>query len=166
MNRLTSIALACAALALPLGTLAAGAPAAMSQQNIVQVAASNPQFSTLVSLVKKAGLVKALSAQAKLTVFAPTNAAFAAVPKATLAKLAANRSLLIKVLEYHVVKGQVLAAQVVKLRSAKTLEGSSVKITVKGGNVYVNKAKVVKTDVRASNGVIHVINSVLIPPGA
>jgi len=166
MNRLTSIALACAALALPLGTLAAGAPAAMSQQNIVQVAASNPQFSTLVSLVKKAGLVKALSAQAKLTVFAPTNAAFAAVPKATLAKLAANRSLLIKVLEYHVVKGQVLAAQVVKLRSAKTLEGSSVKITVKGGNVYVNKAKVIKTDVRASNGVIHVINSVLIPPGA
>ena len=166
MNRLTSIALACAALALPLGTLAAGAPAAMSQQNIVQVAASNPQFSTLVSLVKKAGLVKALSAQAKLTVFAPTNAAFAAVPKATLAKLAANRSLLIKVLEYHVVKGQVLAAQVVKLRSAKTLEGSSVKITVKGGNVYVNKAKVIKTDLRASNGVIHVINSVLIPPGA
>ena len=166
MNRLTSIALACAALALPLGTLAAGAPAAMSQQNIVQVAASNPQFSTLVSLVKNAGLVKALSAQAKLTVFAPTNAAFAAVPKATLAKLAANRSLLIKVLEYHVVKGQVLAAQVVKLRSAKTLEGSSVKITVKGGNVYVNKAKVIKTDVRASNGVIHVINSVLIPPGA
>jgi len=166
MNRLTSIALACAALALPLGTLAAGAPAAMSQQNIVQVAASNPQFSTLVSLVKKAGLVKALSGPAKLTVFAPTNAAFAAVPKATLAKLAANRSLLIKVLEYHVVKGQVLAAQVVKLRSAKTLEGSSVKITVKGGNVYVNKAKVIKTDVRASNGVIHVINSVLIPPGA
>jgi len=166
MNRLTSIALACAALALPLGTLAAGAPAAMSQQNIVQVAASNPQFSTLVSLVKKAGLANALSGPAKLTVFAPTNAAFAAVPKATLAKLAANRSLLIKVLEYHVVKGQVLAAQVVKLRSAKTLEGSSVKITVKGGNVYVNKAKVIKTDVRASNGVIHVINSVLIPPGA
>jgi len=167
MNRLTSIALACAALALPLGTFAASTPAAAaSSQNIVQVAASNPQFSTLVSLVKRAGLVEALSGSTKLTVFAPTNAAFAAVPKATLAKLAANKSLLIKVLEYHVVKGKVLAARVVKLHSAKTLEGANVKIAVKGGRVYVNKAKVIKTDVKASNGVIHVINSVLIPPGA
>ena len=132
----------------------------------MQVAASNPQFSTLVSLVKKAGLVGALEGPGKLTVFAPTNAAFAAVPKATLAKLAANKALLIKVLEYHVVKGEVLASQVVKLHSAKTLEGASVAIRVSGGSVYVNKAKVIKTNVKASNGVIHVINGVLLPPGA
>ncbi len=161
MNRLISVALACAALA-----LAASTPAAASSQNIVQVAASNPQFSTLVSLVKKAGLVRALSGPAKLTVFAPTNAAFAAVPRATLAKLAADRGLLTKVLEYHVVKGRVLAAQVVKLHSAKTLEGASVKISARGGRVYVNTSKVIRTDIRASNGVIHVINAVLLPPGA
>ena len=166
MNRLTSKWLACLALALPLGSAVAAAPAGAASQNIVQVAASNPQFSTLVSLVKKAGLVSALEGPGKLTVFAPTNAAFAAVPKATLAKLAADKALLVKVLEYHVVKGEVLAAQVVKLHSAKTLEGASVAIRVSGGAVYVNKAKVIKTNVMASNGVIHVINAVLLPPGA
>ena len=166
MDRLTSKWLVCLALALPVGGAVAAMPAAAAPQNIAQVAASNPQFSTLLSLVKKAGLVSALEAPGKLTVFAPTNAAFAAVPKATLAKLAANKALLIKVLEYHVVKGEVLAAQVVKLHSAKTLEGASVSIRVSGGSVYVNKAKVVKTNVKASNGVIHVINGVLLPPGA
>lgn len=84
----------------------------------MQVASSSPQFSTLVSLVKKAGLVGALSGTTKLTVFAPTNAAFAAVPKATLDRLAANRSLLVKVLEYHVVKGEVLASQVLSRERA------------------------------------------------
>lgn len=149
-------------------TTAAVAPATSLAQspNIVQVAASNPEFSTLVSLVKKAGLVGALSGSAKLTVFAPTNAAFAKVPKATLDELAANKALLTKVLEYHVVAGEYKAAQVVKLHSAKTLEGASVTIKVKDGKVYVNQAEVIKTDVFASNGVIHVINSVLIPPGA
>jgi uncharacterized surface protein with fasciclin (FAS1) repeats len=166
MNRRTSLVLACLALAIPAGSLAASTTAAAPSQNIVQVAASNPQFSTLVSLIKKAGLVGALSGSTKLTVFAPTNAAFAAVPKATLTKLGKDKALLVKVLEYHVVAGEVLAAQVVKLTSAKTLEGSSVKISVKGGSVYVNKAKVIKTNVKASNGVIHVINGVLIPPGA
>jgi uncharacterized surface protein with fasciclin (FAS1) repeats len=166
MNRLTSLVLVCAALAIPASTLTTGATAAASGQNIVQVAASNPQFSTLVSLVKKAGLVGALSGSTKLTVFAPTNAAFAAVPKSTIKELEANKSLLVKVLEYHVVKGEVLAAQVLKLHSAKTLEGASVKIRVSGGSVYVNQAKVIKTNVKASNGVIHVINAVLLPPGA
>jgi uncharacterized surface protein with fasciclin (FAS1) repeats len=166
VNRRTSLVLACLALAIPAGSLAASTTAAAPSQNIVQVAASNPQFSTLVSLIKKAGLVGALSGSTKLTVFAPTNAAFAAVPKATLTKLGKDKALLVKVLEYHVVAGEVLAAQVVKLTSAKTLEGSSVKISVKGGSVYVNKAKVIKTNVKASNGVIHVINGVLIPPGA
>jgi uncharacterized surface protein with fasciclin (FAS1) repeats len=167
MDRLTSLPLACLALAAGAGSLVTSAPAAASSsQNIVQVASSSPQVSTLVSLVKKAGLVGALSGTTKLTVFAPTNAAFAAVPKATLDKLAANMGLLVKVLEYDVVKGEVLASQVVKLHSVKTLEGASVKITLAGGNVYVNKAKVIKTNVRASNGVIHVINEVLLPPGA
>ncbi len=166
MNRGTSLILACVALAVPAGTIAASSTAAASGQNIVQVASSSPQFSTLVSLIKKAGLVGALSGSSKLTVFAPTNAAFNAVPKATLTKLGKDKALLIKVLEYHVVKGEVLAAQVVKLTSAKTLEGSSVKIRVKGTSVYVNNAKVIKTNVKASNGVIHVINAVLLPPGA
>ena len=98
--------------------------------------------------------------------FAPTNAAFAAVPKATLKKIASSKSLLVKVLEYHVLKGEVLAAKIVKLHSAKTLEGASVKISVRGASVYVNSAKVIKANVKASNGVIHVINAVLVPPGA
>jgi uncharacterized surface protein with fasciclin (FAS1) repeats len=166
MHRRTSLLLACLALAIPAGSIAASSTAAASGQNIVQVASSSPQFSTLVSLIKKAGLVGALSGSAKLTVFAPTNAAFKAVPKATLAKLGKDKALLVKVLEYHVVAGEVLAAQVVKLHSAKTLEGARVKIRVSGGSVYVNKAKVIKTNVKASNGVIHVINSVLLPPGA
>lgn len=167
MNRRTSLLLACLALAVPAGSIAASSTAAASSsKNIVQIAASDPEFSTLVSLVKEAGLVSALSGSTKLTVFAPTNAAFAAVPKATLAKLGADKKLLIKVLEYHVLKGEVLAAKVLKLHSAKTLEGASVKITVKDGSVYVNDAKVIKTNVKASNGVIHVINAVLLPPGA
>ncbi len=169
MKRMITASLACVALGAGTGaaftasSASAGGPA---NGNIVQVAASNPQFSTLVSLVKEAGLVGALSGSSKLTVFAPTNGAFAAVPTATLNKLKHNRALLAKVLEYHVVKGEVLAAQVVKLHSAKTLEGASVRISVKGGSVYVNNAKVIKTNVKASNGVIHVIDHVLLPPGA
>jgi len=166
MHRLTSLTLLCLALAIPIGNIATVAPAGATSENIAQVAASNPQFSTLVSLLKKAGLVSALSGSAKLTVFAPTNAAFNAVPKATLSKLAADKSLLVKVLEYHVLKGEVRAAKVLKLHSAKTLEGASVSIRVSGGSVYVNQAKVIKTNVAASNGVIHVINAVLLPPGA
>lgn len=165
MKRFALIGAAALALAAPVAALAPAASIAQSS-NIVQVAASNPQFSTLVSLVKKAGLVGALSGSAKLTVFAPTNSAFAKVPKATLDKLASDKALLAKVLEYHVVAGEHKAAQVVTLHSAKTLEGASVTIKVKGGKVYVNQAQVIKTDVLASNGVIHVINSVLLPPGA
>jgi uncharacterized surface protein with fasciclin (FAS1) repeats len=129
----------------------------------VQVAAANKQFSTLVTLVKKAGLVKALSGETKLTVFAPTNAAFAKVPKATLAKLAKDKRLLVKVLEYHVLPGVVAASKVLKLHSAKTLEGARVHLSVRGGHAYVNKAQIIETNIRASNGLIHVINGVLIP---
>lgn len=157
------VALVFAALAAPAAPASQASPAA--SQNLVQVAAGNPQFSTLASLIKKAGLVSALSGKSKLTVFAPTNAAFAKLPKATLKKVQSDKKLLTSILTYHVVKGAVPASKVVKLngKSVKTLNGKSVKIAVKSGKVYVNKAQVTKTDVKASNGVIHVINQVLVP---
>jgi uncharacterized surface protein with fasciclin (FAS1) repeats len=136
----------------------------MSQNNIVQTAVAAGQFKTLVSLVKQAGLAGALSRPGPLTVFAPTDAAFAKVPKATLAALGRNKAQLKAVLLYHVVNGKVTAAQASMLTSAKTLEGASVPIRVSGTKVYVGGAQVVKADVKASNGVIHVINKVLIPP--
>ena len=141
------------------------AAAAPAQSNIVQTAVAAGEFKTLVSLVKQAGLVGALSGPGPLTVFAPTDAAFAAVPKATLAELGKNPAKLKAVLLYHVVKGNVTAAQVTKLKSAKTLEGGSVPIHVASGKVYVGDAQVTKTNVVTSNGVIHVINRVLIPAG-
>jgi uncharacterized surface protein with fasciclin (FAS1) repeats len=160
-------ALASVAIAVPAasaGPSSAHAGASASK-NIVGVAAGDPQFSTLVSLVKKAGLVGALSGKSKLTVFAPTNAAFNKLPKATLKKVGSDKKLLTSILTYHVVEGAVPASKVVTLngKSVKTLNGKSVKIRVKSGKVYVNKAQVTKTDVPASNGVIHVINQVLIP---
>ena len=135
-------------------------------QNIVQVASSNPQFSTLVSLIKEAGLVKTLSGKGPFTVFAPTNAAFKKVPAETLAALKADPAKLKAVLTYHVVPGTVPASKVVTLngKNVKTVEGSTVKITVRGKSVKVNDATVTRTDIRAKNGVIHVINGVLIPP--
>ena len=135
----------------------------MSDKNIVQTAVAAGQFKTLVSLVKQAGLAGALSAPGQLTVFAPTDAAFAKVPKATLAALGKDKALLKSVLLYHVAKGKVTAAKVVKLKSVKTLQGGVLTIRVTGGKVFVGKAQVVTPDVMASNGVIHVINKVLIP---
>jgi len=163
--RLSTAALIATAAAI----VAVGAPAASStptaaQTNLVQTAAAAGQFKTLVSLVKQAGLAKTLSGKTRYTVFAPTDAAFAKVPKATLKALAADKAKLRAVLLYHVVAGRVTAAKVTKLRSAKTLNGATVQIRVRGGMVYVNGAKVVKPDVSASNGVIHVVNKVLIPP--
>jgi uncharacterized surface protein with fasciclin (FAS1) repeats len=140
------------------------APAA--GKNIVQTAVAAGQFKTLVALVKQAGLAGALSGSGKLTVFAPTDAAFRKVPKATLAKLGRDRALLRSVLLYHVAKGNVKAAQVIKLKSAPTLNGKRVRISVRNGMVYLNgNSRVLKTDVRASNGTIHVIDRVLIPAG-
>jgi uncharacterized surface protein with fasciclin (FAS1) repeats len=135
----------------------------MAEKNIVQTAVAAGQFRTLVSLVKQAGLAGALSGPGPLTVFAPTDAAFARVPKATLAALAKDKAKLKAVLLYHVAKGKVTAAQVVKRTSMKTLESGSLSIKVVGGKVYVGGAQVVKPDVTASNGVIHAINKVLIP---
>ncbi|MFN8160878.1 MAG: fasciclin domain-containing protein [Solirubrobacterales bacterium] len=141
------------------------APAAAApSKNIVQTAQSAPQFSTLVSLVKKAGLVDDLSGPKKLTVFAPTNAAFAKVPKKTLNYLGNHPRKLRKVLLYHVLAGKYPASKVVSRDSAKTLEGARVRFSVKGGKAYVNDAKVIAADIRCSNGIVHAINRVLIPP--
>ena len=138
-------------------------PKAAPSKNIVQTAIAAGQFKTLASLLTKAGLAGTLQGKGPFTVFAPTDAAFAKVPKATLAALAKNKAKLRAVLLYHVVKGKVTAAQAMKLRSAKTLQGKSLSIRVSGGKVLVGGATVTKADVTASNGVIHVINKVLIP---
>ena len=132
-------------------------------KTIVQTAVAAGSFKTLTSLLKKAGLVGTLQGKGPFTVFAPTDAAFAKVPKATLAALGKNKAMLRSVLLYHVVKGNVTAAKVVKLRSAKTLNGKAVPIRVSGRNVFVGGARVTTADVKASNGVIHVVNKVLIP---
>jgi uncharacterized surface protein with fasciclin (FAS1) repeats/uncharacterized membrane protein YuzA (DUF378 family) len=146
---------------------AAPAKQSTSQRDLVQTAVAAGDFKTLVSLVKRAGLAKSLSGERKLTVFAPTDAAFKKVPKSTLSKLMADRAALRRVLLYHVVAGNVKASKVVKLSSAKTLAGPKVTIAVRNGRVYLNKTtRVVKTDVAASNGTIHVINRVLIPPSS
>jgi len=136
-------------------------------KDIVATAVAAGQFKTLASLLTSAGLVKTLQGKGPFTVFAPTDAAFAKVPKATLAKLGKDKALLKSVLLYHVVKGKVPASTVVTLngKSAKTVNGASVKISVKGGKVYLNgSTQVTKTDIMASNGIIHVINKVLLPP--
>ncbi len=132
-------------------------------QSIVQIASSDKNFSTLVTALTAADLVKTLEGKGPFTVFAPTNAAFAKIPKATLDALLKNKAELTKVLTYHVVAGKVMAADVIKLKSAKTLEGSNVDIAVMGKVVEINTAKVTKADIEASNGVIHVIDTVLMP---
>src|SRR5580765_2185069 len=132
--------------------------------NIVQTAVAAGQFKTLAMLLTRAGLVGALQEAGPYTVFAPTDAAFKKVPKKTLNALLRNKAKLKAVLLYHVVSGNVPSTAVVKLATAKTLSGKSVRIRTSGMNVFVNSAKVTKADVTASNGVIHVINRVLIPP--
>ena len=150
-----------AAISVPILTPAASA--AKSQANIVQTAAAAGQFKTLLKLAKTAGLAGALQGKGPLTVFAPTDAAFGKVPRATLAALAHNRAKLRSVLLYHVVMGRITAAKLVKLHSVKTLNGKSLAVRVRHGVVTVGGVRVIKPNVAASNGVIHVINGVLIP---
>ena len=154
---------AAAALAASLAVTPGGART-QEDKNVVQTAAAAGQFKTLTKLLRRAGLVGALQQPGPYTVFAPTDAAFKKVPKQKLNMLLRNKAKLRAVLLYHVVPGKVAAADVVKLSSAKTLNGKSVRIRVSGMNVFVNSAKVTTPDVMASNGVIHVINRVLIPP--
>lgn len=149
--------------------LAAALPAAAgagSTTTIAGIVAASPEHTTLLALVKKAGLADELSAPGKLTLFAPTDAAFAKVPKATLAALGKDRAALKRVLLYHVVAGRVPASKVVMLKSAKTLTGPTVSIRVTGKTVRVNGARVTAADLAASNGIVHVIDRVLIPPKA
>lgn len=134
-------------------------------KDIVDTAVSAGSFNTLVAAVKAAGLVETLKGDGPFTVFAPTDEAFAKLPAGTVEALLKDKAKLTKILTYHVVAGNVMAKDVVKLngKSAKTVEGSSVKINVKNGKVMVDNANVVKTDITCSNGVIHVIDSVIIP---
>jgi uncharacterized surface protein with fasciclin (FAS1) repeats len=145
----------------PAASMASAKPAAKA--NIVQTAVAAGQFKTLVKLVKQAGLACTLQGTGQFTVFAPTDAAFAKVPKATLRALAKDKAKLRAVLLYHVAKGKLTAAKVLKLRSIKTLNGQSLKVRVSHGTVTVGGARVVKANIGASNGVIHVVNQVLIP---
>jgi uncharacterized surface protein with fasciclin (FAS1) repeats len=134
------------------------------QLNIVQTAVAAGKFKTLAKLLTRAGLLSALEEPGPFTVFAPTDAAFQKLPEKTLTALLRNKAKLKAVLLYHVVSGKVTAADVVKLSSAKTLNGKDVRIRVSGANVFVDSAKVTTPDVMASNGVIHVVSRVLIPP--
>ena len=135
----------------------------VAKPNIVQTAVAAGQFKTLVKLVKQAGLAGALQSKGPFTVFAPTDAAFAKVPKATLTALAKDNAKLRAVLLYHVAKGKLTAAKVVELHSIKTLNGQSLKVRVNHGTVTIGGARVTKANIGAANGVIHVINQVLIP---
>jgi len=157
----TSLVAAMAVLA-PVAT----AKSSAGEADIVSTAVSAGQFTTLASLLQATGLVDTLKTVGPFTVLAPTDAAFAKVPKATLDALAADPAKLKAVLLYHVIAGSVPASEVVKLTSAKTLNGASVAIKVQDGSVFVNGAKVVTPDVIASNGIIHVIDTVLLPPAA
>lgn len=134
--------------------------------DIVDTAIEAGSFSTLVKAVQAAGLVETLKGPGPFTLFAPTDEAFAKLPKGTLEDLLKpeNKDKLASILTYHVVPGKVMAADVVKLKKAKTVQGSKIYIKVKGKKVMVGKANVVKTDITASNGVIHVIDTVLMPP--
>ncbi|WP_321478254.1 fasciclin domain-containing protein [uncultured Paludibaculum sp.] len=131
--------------------------------DIVDTAVGAGNFKTLVTAVKAAGLVDTLKGAGPFTVFAPTDEAFAKLPAGTVEGLLKDPAKLKKVLTYHVVAGKVMASDVVKLKSAKTVEGASVKIMATGGKVMVNQAMVVTTDIACDNGVIHVIDTVLLP---
>lgn len=139
------------------------ATAATSQGNIVQTAAAAGQFKTLIKLAKRAGLAGALKGKGPLTVFAPTDAAFAKLPHATVAALEHNRSKLRAVLLYHVLRGRLTAARLVKLHSVMTLNGKSLAVRVRNGTVTVGGVRVIKTNIGASNGIVHVIDRVLVP---
>jgi uncharacterized surface protein with fasciclin (FAS1) repeats len=147
--------------------LLAGVPAANAQEkNIVETAVAAGSFKTLAAALNAAGLVDTLQGAGPFTVFAPTDEAFANLPAGTLDTLLKpeNKEQLKAILLYHVVAGKVMAAQVTSLKEAKTVNGQSVKISAMAGSVTIDNAKVIKTDIKASNGVIHVIDTVILPP--
>lgn len=141
------------------------APVRAAEKDIVETAVAAGNFKTLAAALQAAGLVGTLKGKGPFTVFAPTDEAFAKLPAGTVENLLKpeNKGKLVAILTYHVVAGDVKAAQVVKMTSAKTVQGESVKIAATGGKVTVDNANVVKTDIATSNGVIHVIDTVLMP---
>ena len=148
--------------------VALSTPTFAAEKDIVDTAAGAGSFKTLVAAVKAAGLVDTLKGEGPFTVLAPTDEAFAKLPAGTVEELLKpeNKEKLVAILTYHVIPAKAMAADVVKLngKTVKTVEGSTIKITVDGDTVMVNKAKVVKTDIPCINGVIHVIDTVIVPP--
>jgi transforming growth factor-beta-induced protein len=136
-----------------------------TKPTIVGAASADPQFSTLVSAVTAAGLVDTLNGKGPFTVFAPTNDAFAKIPEDQLQAILADKDKLTKILTYHVLPAKVLSKNLKKKQTVETVEGSPVTIVAKKSGVKVGDAKVVKADVKTSNGVIHVIDTVILPPG-
>ena len=159
----TAVALAAIGPASASARTESNAVPASAKKDIVDTAVAAGNFDTLAALLKQAGLVKTLKGKGPYTVFAPTDKAFAKVPKATLDTLAKDKAKLRSVLLYHVAKGKLTASKVVKRTSIKTLNGQRVRVRVRDGKVFVGGARVTTPDVTASNGVIHVINKVLIP---
>jgi len=159
LARILAIALVLSGSLLPLANVA------RADGDIVDIAVADGRFTTLVAAVQAAGLVDALKAEGPLTVFAPTDDAFAKLPDGTIEGLLNDIPALTEILTYHVVSGKVMAADVVKLSAAPTLLGKDVTIAVRDGKVYLNgNVQVIITDIEASNGVIHVIDTVLLPP--
>lgn len=132
-------------------------------KDIVDTAVGAGSFKTLVTAVKEAGLVETLKGKGPFTVFAPTDEAFAKLPEGTLEKLLADKAALAKVLTYHVVPGKVMAADVVKITEAKTVQGQTIAVSAKDGVKLNGSSNVIKTDIECANGVIHVIDTVILP---
>jgi len=136
----------------------------VTTKDIVTTAVDAGVFKTLATALTEAGLIETLQGKGPFTVFAPTDDAFAKLPKGTVEGLLKDKEALKKILLYHVVSGNVMSTDVVKLTEAATVEGSKIKIKVKDGKVMINDAKVTTADVKASNGVIHIIDTVILPP--
>ena len=159
MLKSAAVAVAVAAMAL------AGGAAQAAEKDIVETAVAAGSFTTLAKALQAAGLIDTLKGKGPFTVFAPTDEAFAKLPAGTIEELLKpeNKAKLQAILTYHVVSGKVMASQVTGLKSAMTVNGQSVTIAVMDGGVMIDNAHVVKTDIATSNGVIHVIDTVLIP---
>jgi uncharacterized surface protein with fasciclin (FAS1) repeats len=163
VSRFTQSALVAAILPL-VGIGALSAQEADNQMNIVEVAVEAGDFTTLAAALQAAGLTDVLKGAGPFTVFAPTDAAFAKLPEGTVQALLSDKDALTAILTYHLVGGAVPASAVVGLSEATTLNGATVRIAVMDGKVMLNDANVTATDIMASNGIIHVIDSVLLPP--
>jgi len=164
-NRKSFIVTAVSALSLVFAAAAFAGGKGYAKKDIVDTAVAAGDFSTLAAALEAGGLVETLKSEGPFTVFAPTDAAFAKLPEGTVESLLLpeNKEKLVSILTYHVVPGKVKAADVVSIDSASTANGADLRISVEGGSVFVNDSRVVATDIYASNGVIHVVDSVILP---